>query len=129
MLEVNRSVLELLEPRVDGMVDAASELVGRVVVEAGAEVARSRIVGPVVVGSGTRILDSYVGPFTSIGPDCLVSKSEIEFSIVLDRSRISGVRRIEASLIGREVEVTPAPAVPHAHRLVLGDHSRVQISS
>jgi glucose-1-phosphate thymidylyltransferase len=27
------------------------------------------------------------------------------------------------------VEVTPAPKVPKAHRLVLGDHSKVQISS
>jgi glucose-1-phosphate thymidylyltransferase len=27
------------------------------------------------------------------------------------------------------VEITPAPKVPKAHRLVLGDHSRVQISS
>jgi glucose-1-phosphate thymidylyltransferase len=25
--------------------------------------------------------------------------------------------------------VTPAPNVPRAHRLVLGDHSKVQISS
>jgi glucose-1-phosphate thymidylyltransferase len=42
---------------------------------------------------------------------------------------IRGVRRIEASLIGHDVEVTPAPRVPRAHCLVLGDHSKVQISS
>ncbi len=41
---------------------------------------------------------------------------------------IRGVRRIEASIIGHDVEVTPAPRVPRAHRLVLGDHSKVQIS-
>jgi len=39
------------------------------------------------------------------------------------------VRRIEASLIGHDTEVTPASRVPRAHRLVLGDHSKVQISS
>jgi glucose-1-phosphate thymidylyltransferase len=39
------------------------------------------------------------------------------------------VRRIEASLIGHYAEVTPAPRVPRAHRLVLGDHSKVQIGS
>jgi glucose-1-phosphate thymidylyltransferase len=42
---------------------------------------------------------------------------------------IRGVRRIEASLIGHHAEVTPAPRVPKVHRLVLGDHSKVQISS
>ncbi|MDP9863425.1 MULTISPECIES: glucose-1-phosphate thymidylyltransferase [Streptosporangium] len=129
MLEVNRLVLESLDGRVDGRVDGASELIGRVVVEPGAVVERSRIVGPAIVGAGARILDSYVGPFTSIAADCVINGSEIEYSIVLPRSSISGVSRIESSLIGHDVEVTPAPKTPRAHRLVLGDHSKVQISS
>ncbi|MBO4270438.1 glucose-1-phosphate thymidylyltransferase [Microbispora triticiradicis] len=129
MLEVNRLVLEGLEPAVRGRADEASELIGRVVIEEGALVTGSRIVGPVVIGAGTRVTDSYVGPFTSIGADCVVADSEIEYSIVLSRSSITGVRRVEASLIGHDVEVTPAPNTPRAHRLVLGDHSKVQISS
>ncbi|WP_433250225.1 glucose-1-phosphate thymidylyltransferase [Streptosporangium sp. CA-135522] len=129
MLEVNRLVLESLDARVDGLVDDVSELIGRVVVEPGAVVERSRIVGPAVIGAGARVLDSYVGPFTSIAADCVIRESEIEYSIVLPRSSISGVSRIEASLIGHDVEVTPAPTTPRAHRLVLGDHSKVQISS
>ncbi|MFI9173814.1 glucose-1-phosphate thymidylyltransferase [Streptomyces lincolnensis] len=127
MLEVNRRVLETLEPRIDGEADEESETIGRVVVEEGARIVRSRVVGPVVVGAGTEIVDSYVGPFTSIAENCQVTDSELEFSIVLRDSSIRGVGRIESSLIGRHVEVTPAPRVPSAHRLVLGDHSKVQI--
>ena len=48
---------------------------------------------------------------------------------MLPRASIRGVRRIESSLIGHDVEVTPAPNTLRAHRLVLGDHSKVQISS
>jgi glucose-1-phosphate thymidylyltransferase len=129
MLEVNRLVLESIDPLVKGEVDCGSELIGRVVVEAGATVQRSRIVGPVIIGAGSLVRDSYVGPSTSIDCDCQVIDSEIEYSIVLRGASINGVRRIECSLIGREVEVTPAPRVPKAHRLVLGDHSKVQISS
>jgi glucose-1-phosphate thymidylyltransferase len=129
MLEVNRSVLELVEPLVAGTVDADSALIGRVRVEAGARISGSRVVGPAVVGSGTVITDSYIGPFCSIGDGCLIEDSEIEYSIVLRDSEITGVRRIEASLIGRDVRVTPAPRTPAAHRFVLGDHSQVQISS
>jgi len=129
MLEVNRLVLEGLDPRTDGSVDDACEIIGRVVVEAGATVSGSRIVGPAVIGSGSRITGSYIGPFTAIGADCSVDDSEIEYSIVLSNASISGVRRIEASLIGHYAEVTPAPRVPRAHRLVLGDHSKVQIGS
>jgi glucose-1-phosphate thymidylyltransferase len=129
MLEVNRSVLETVEPVVLGEVDADSELVGRVSVGEGARISGSRIVGPVMIGDGTEVTGSYVGPSTSIGDDCVIRDSEIEFSIVLPHSSILGVRRIEASLIGRRVEVTPCLRVPATHRLVLGDHSKVQISS
>jgi glucose-1-phosphate thymidylyltransferase len=129
MLEVNRMVLESAEPRCDGVVDAATELIGRVVIDSGADVSGSRIVGPAIIGAGTRVSGSYVGPFTSVAADCAIIDSEIEYSIVLRGASIQGVRRIEASLIGHDVEVTPAPRVPKAHRLILGDHSKVQISS
>jgi glucose-1-phosphate thymidylyltransferase len=129
MLEVNRTILETLEPKVDGTVDDVSEIIGRVVIEPGATVTTSRIVGPAIIGRGTTVTDSYVGPFTSVEHDCQIVDSEIEFSIVEHDSSIEGVRRIEASLIGHHVQVTPAPRVPKAHRLVLGDHSRIQISS
>jgi glucose-1-phosphate thymidylyltransferase len=129
MLEVNRMVLESVTAGSHGTVDAESELIGRVMIEEGATVTRSRIVGPALIGPGTTVTDSYVGPFTAIAGDCIISGSEIEYSIVLRGASIRGVRRIEASLIGHHVEVTPAPNVPRAHRLVLGDHSQVQISS
>jgi glucose-1-phosphate thymidylyltransferase len=129
MLEVNRTVLEALEPRLDGAVDDTSEIIGRVAIDPTAKVSGSRIVGPVIVGANTVISDSYVGPFTSISEHCRIEDSEVEYSIILKDSSIVGVRRIEASLIGRNVEVTPAPRVPAAHRLVIGDYSKVQISS
>jgi glucose-1-phosphate thymidylyltransferase len=129
MLEVNRLVLETVEPRVDGIVGPDTEIIGRVVIEPGAQVSGSRIVGPAIIGEGTKINGSYIGPFTAIAGDCSIDDSEVEYSIVLRGASIRGVRRIEASIIGHDVEVTPAPRILRAHRLVLGDHSRVQISS
>jgi len=100
MLEVNRVVLETAEPAVAGVVDASSELIGRVIIEAGAKVTGSRILGPTIIGAGTEVTDSYVGPFTSVAAGCVIADSEIEYSIVLAGASIRGVRRIEASLIG-----------------------------
>ncbi len=128
MLECNRTVLESLEPAVRGSVDAASRISGRVVVEEGAVLERSTIRGPAVIGRDTVLRDSYVGPFTSIYFGCLVEDTEIEHSIVLEQTTIRGVRRIEDSLIGKQVEVVPSVALPRAHRLMLGDHSRVSIA-
>lgn len=107
MLEVNRTVLESMDRRIDGEVDDVSETIGRVVIEEGARIEKSRIVGPVVIGAGTVVSNSYVGPFTSVAENCKITDSELEFSIVLQDSSILGVGRIESSLIGKHVEVTP----------------------
>jgi glucose-1-phosphate thymidylyltransferase len=129
MLEVNRLVLESVEQRLDGTIGRDCEIIGRVVVEAGAQVSGSRIVGPAIIGAGTKVTGSYIGPYTAIGTDCEIDGSEIEYSILLQAVSIRGVQRIQASLIGNYAEVTPAPPVPKVHRLVLGDHSTVQISA
>nr|MDP9466693.1 glucose-1-phosphate thymidylyltransferase [Actinomycetota bacterium] len=128
MLECNRKVLESVEPVVAGTVDADSSLIGRVVVEEGALIERSVVRGPAIIGRDTVLRDTYVGPFTSIYFGCLLEDTEIEHSIVLEQSTIRGVGRIEDSLIGKEVEVSPSTALPKAHRLMLGDHSRVSIA-
>jgi glucose-1-phosphate thymidylyltransferase len=128
MLECNRKVLESVEPLVSGTVDADSSLIGRVVVEEGAVIERSVVRGPAIIGRDTVLRDTYVGPFTSIYFGCLLEDTEIEHSIVLEQSTIRGVGRIEDSLIGKEVEVSPSTALPKAHRLMLGDHSRVSIA-
>lgn len=129
MLEVNRRVLEGLSPAVEGHVDDASELVGRVRVAAGARVERSRIVGPAVIGAGTVVRDAYIGPFTSVAEDCAVTGSEVAFSIVLRDSTIEHAGRLEGSLVGRSVRVAGTERAPRAHRLVLGDHSRVHLAT
>ncbi|MDX6285604.1 MAG: glucose-phosphate thymidylyltransferase [Frankiales bacterium] len=129
MLEVNRSVLERMEPRISGSVDASSEVIGRVVVEAGAEVRGSRLVGPLVLGADTLVVDSYIGPFTSIADRCVIRTSEIAYSIVLEDSTIEGLSRVDGSLIGRHVKLERATTVHRAHRFILGDNSEVQISS
>ena len=47
MLEANRLILDTLERRIDGTVDAESRIEGKVVIEAGAVIERSIVRGPV----------------------------------------------------------------------------------
>jgi len=80
----------------------------------------------VIIGRCSRIINSYIGPFTSIYHDTLVQNSEIEHSIILDHSRISDIGgRLEDSLIGKNVEVFRSDGKPKAYRLMLGDSSQV----
>ena len=127
LLEANRLVLETIAPRVDGSVDAASRLEGRVVVERGARVVESTIRGPAIVGECTTVERSYVGPFSAISHHCTVVDSEVEHSIVLEGSRIEGIPRLDGSLLGRSVEVRRREDLPRAARLMVGDHSVVEL--
>jgi glucose-1-phosphate thymidylyltransferase len=127
LLEANRLLLERIEPRLSGTVDEASTIDGRVVVEHGAEVKDSVVRGPVVIGSGARIVNSFIGPFSAIGDGCEVVDSEVEHSVVMERSRIVGVPRMEDSLIGRDVVVTRSGAKPRATRLMVGDHCSIDL--
>ena len=52
LLEANRLLLEKIDTRIDGTVDAESSLDGRVVVAEGAEIVNSTIRGPVAIGRG-----------------------------------------------------------------------------
>ena len=129
LLEANRIVLADLQTRIDGTVDSATVIEGAVVIGAGTVVERSHLRGPLVIGANAVIRDAYVGPFTALADGVQLSMCEIEHSIVLDDSRIHDIgRRIESSLIGRDVVVTSTETRPAAHRLMLGDSSRVELS-
>jgi glucose-1-phosphate thymidylyltransferase len=127
MLEANRLVLEEIESSVEGeLVD--SEVSGRVVIEPGARLERTRVRGPAVIGAGAFLKDSYVGPYTAIGADVEVSGTEIEHSIVLSGSRIVDLpARMEASLLGKDVSIERSRGLPKTLRLLVGDNAEISI--
>jgi glucose-1-phosphate thymidylyltransferase len=128
MLEANRLVLEELETRLDGALDEGSRVEGRVVLEAGATVSGSVVRGPAVIGSGACIEDSYVGPYTSIGEDVHIRRSEVEHSIILSGSVVEDLgTRMEASLLGRNVKLTRSQGMPKTLRLLVGDNSEIKL--
>ena len=129
MLEANRMAMSHWESRIDGTIDKASVVEGAVVVEKGATVVRSRLRGPLILGPGVVVEDSYVGPFSAIAEGARIVRSEVEHSIVLERSVIEDVpTRIDSSLIGKDVVVTRSPDRPRAHHIMVGDSSRVELA-
>jgi glucose-1-phosphate thymidylyltransferase len=110
MLECNRKVLESVEPLGAGQ-RRRRQLAHRPGRRRGGR--RHRALRRPRAGDHRRdtvLRDTYVGPFTSIYFGCLLEDTEIEHSIVLEQSTIRGVGRIEDSLIGKEVEVSPSTA-------------------
>ncbi|UCE41968.1 MAG: glucose-1-phosphate thymidylyltransferase [Candidatus Aminicenantes bacterium] len=128
ILEANRLILETLSGSNLGHVDDTSKINGQVVIEQGVSVKNSIIRGPVIIGENSEITDSYIGPFTSIQNNCKIILTEIEHSIVLEKSEIVEVgSRIDESLIGREVKIFKCPPKPSVYRFMVGDKSEIGI--
>lgn len=127
LLEANRRVLDTIVTCIEGTVDRASDIDGRVVLEAGAQVEGSTIRGPATIGAGCRVVRSYVGPYTSIGPGTVIEDSEVEDSVLLDDVVLRGVPRLIDSLVGTGSLVTRTGRPPVATRLLLGDHCSVDL--
>jgi len=127
MLEANRLILDDLEERIDGEL-TETRVEGRVVIEKGAVLERATVRGPAIVGAGSQIKDAYIGPYTAIAENVTIEGAELEHSIVLAGSSLRHLEyRIEASLIGRNVQIGKGPAFPKAYRFVVGDSSDIQI--
>lgn len=127
LLECNRLVLDSIEPHLAGEIDADSEVVGRVRIDAGAQIINSTVRGPAVIGANTVVTNSYIGPYSSVASDCVVMNAELDHSVILAHSSIQNVARITDSLVGSHVDVDRSAHVPAGIRLMLGDHSRVEL--
>jgi len=128
LLEANRLVLDNISPNIAGKVDQDSNISGRVIIGAGAEIKNSNVRGPAIIGSGTKIINSYIGPYSSIERDCVIQNSEVEFSIISENCKILNQKiRIEASLLGKDVTIIEANAKPFTNRFIIGDQSIIEI--
>jgi len=128
ILEANRLILESISGEIQGDVDEASKINGQVKIEKNVVVKNSIIRGPAIIGAHSEIVDSYIGPFTSIQNNCKIVQTEIEHSIVLEGSEIREVgSRIDESLIGREVKIFKCPPKPSVYRFIVGDKSEIGI--
>lgn len=128
ILEANRLILEDIERDVSGakVVDETSQISGRVKIGKGSEIINSKIVGPVIIGNKVKVVDSYIGPFTSLSDEVEIKKIEIEYSVVLENTEIENIKgRMQRCLIGKGVKIYHSKDLPRVYEFIIGDHSKV----
>jgi glucose-1-phosphate thymidylyltransferase len=128
-LEANRFLLEdvaVEEPECELL---ATDVQGPASIDHSAILEHSTIRGPVVIGPRSRLIDAYIGPYTSIGEDVCVEGAEIENSILLSGSRIRYLGgRLEASVVGPGASIGRDFRLPRALRLHVGEGARVTLT-
>ncbi|MFQ5511265.1 MAG: glucose-1-phosphate thymidylyltransferase [Candidatus Krumholzibacteriia bacterium] len=126
MIDANRMILTDLVPLLKSEPDSASEIHGAVNVGKDVVIEGSVLRGPCTIGPGSRIIRSYIGPFTSIGANSEIVGSEVENSIVLEDCKIRNIgSRIGSSLIGKNVTVAKNDRPPESYKLMVGDNSQI----
>ena len=129
LLEANRMILDGLDR---GPTESEFDTVrveGRVAIHPSARIERTTIRGPAVVGGDAEIIDTFIGPYTSVGAAARLDGAEVEHSIILGGATIRHVgQRIEASVIGADAEIEHDFGIPSAVRLRVGRSSSVTLS-
>jgi glucose-1-phosphate thymidylyltransferase len=129
LLEANRQALSDISSDVASASLDGCEIQGSVIVHPTATLRNTLLRGPAIIGRNARVVDAYVGPYTSIGADVCIEGTEIEHSIVMDDARLLFVgSRLETSIIGRGASVVRRFAMPSAVRMSIGDGAHVALS-
>ena len=105
-------------------------LQGRVDIDPTAVVRSSVIRGPVAVGPGARVVDAYLGPYTSVGAGALHRERRDRALRRARRARASSASAggLEASVIGRDARVHRDFTLPRALRMHIGDRAEVALA-
>jgi glucose-1-phosphate thymidylyltransferase len=129
LLAGNRMILDTLEGE-DRLPDAGgNRLQGRIRIAPSATVRNSVIVGPVSIGEHAVVEDSYIGPFTAIANDAIISGTEIDNTIVLAGAELRHPgSRIEGSIIGAGASISQSFGLPRGMHLRLAAGSHLTVS-
>lgn len=126
ILVTNAKILDLYIKRNINGESIDSRIEGRVTINENAKIINSTIRGPCIIGKNCVIKNSFIGPYTSVGDGAQIIDSSVEYCVILGNALITGVDRLEESLIGKNAKVT------RNHRsgclkLNVGDYSEVEI--
>ena len=110
-------------------VEKGARLEGNIKIGHGTKIGEKVIIrGPVIIGENCVLENCYVGPYTTIGQGTEIYSAEIEYSIVFENADINCAIRIVDSIIGKNASiVTGHQAQPKGHKMVLGDHTFIEI--
>lgn len=127
LLECNRLVLDTIQRDIfENPLSSNYAADGRVHI-GDAIIENSRIIGPASIADGSLIKDSYIGPYTSVGPMCVIENSEIQNSVLLEGSVVTDIPRLSDSLIGKGAVVRTSRTKPDATKLMISDSSVVEV--
>jgi glucose-1-phosphate thymidylyltransferase len=85
----------------------------------------TKIIPPVFIHPLAKINKSTIGPYASIGPNCVIQESRIEDSILEDDVQVNGAALVN-SIVGNEANIQ-GRSNGHSITVLIGDNSSIQL--
>jgi glucose-1-phosphate thymidylyltransferase len=86
---------------------------------------KTKFIKPVFVHSSAKINNSTIGPNASIGPNCIITNSRIEDSILEEGTQITSVA-LKDSIVGNQAKIHGrGDDIPI--KVLIGDNSSIQL--
>jgi glucose-1-phosphate thymidylyltransferase len=130
ILDANRLALEESPGSRNGTIGDDADVRGHIDLHEDAHIEPGAVVhGPVSIGARTTIEEgTYVGPYTSIGPNCTIANAHVESSVLIGDCELTADGRFVDSLIGRGATIGSAEdLLPAGQRLVVGENSSLKL--
>ena len=128
LLEANSMILDELPHSPVELELPTVRIEGRVAIHPSARLERTTVRGPAVIGGEAELIDTFIGPYTSVGSGARLEGAEVDNSIVLSGASIHHLgHRIESSVIGSGAQIARDFGMPTAIRLHVGRFSTVML--
>ncbi len=81
-----------------------SYLLGNIALGEASYIENSNLMGPIYIGKNTRIINSVIGPYTTIADNCVIQNTELQETVVMSNTKILN-SNITSSLIFKDLEL------------------------
>ena len=128
IIHANKLVLDSIGTENQFLIDDDSQIKDNVVIGKNTEISRdSFITGPVIIGKNCKIgPTAKIGPYVSVGNNCIITKCDIEESIVMDNCLIQTKENISSSIIAHGSEIKDYESSKKC-TFLLGERSQIKI--
>ncbi|MCL5409635.1 MAG: glucose-1-phosphate thymidylyltransferase [Patescibacteria group bacterium] len=127
-IEANQYLLDrFTQTNIKGTIDKNSQIENRVSLDKKSQIISSQIRGPVQIGENVKIVNSYIGPYTSISNGCQIIDSSIENSVLMENVNVTDVKLIDNSLIGKDSEIHTNHQAKRSHIFFVGEKSQISL--
>ncbi len=127
IIHANKLVLDSIGTENQFLIDDDSQIKDNVVIGKDTEISRdSFVTGPVIIGKNCKIGPSVrIGPYVSVGDNCIITKCDIEESIVMSNCVIETKENISSSIIAHGSEIKDSESKKCT--FLLGERSQIKI--